>query len=214
MVGSVEWNGQAGRSEFQTTITFSRNCVRRSKCTCPKCMKKYGNYAWYYGENATCEYVAAVLFALRDFLKTHNIGDATDREASALMNSYRRKRANLLVADKTAKEESLTLKPRLVKKYEQLTVSFRIGSGRLFVIKQLDDFCAQVRNAATATYGSSTQINHRRSNFTEESQRWLRFIERIVQEEEEFGQRLEDATRSRFYYQKSASVGSSLNLFG
>ncbi|MCD8398165.1 MAG: SNF2 family helicase [Lachnospiraceae bacterium] len=214
MVGQAVWDAQIGRNQFQTTVTFTRASVSKAQCSCPKCRKKYGGYGWYYGENANCEYVAAVLFGLRDYLKTHNVGDATDRDACVLMNAYRQKRANLLVADKTAKEQSLTLKPRLVKKNSQLTVSFKIGAGKLFVIKQLDEFCMHVRNAATATYGSSTEINHRRSNFTGESLKWLRFIERIVQEEEEFGQRLEHATRNRYYYHITASVGGSLNLFG
>ncbi|MCD7736292.1 MAG: SNF2 helicase associated domain-containing protein, partial [Lachnospiraceae bacterium] len=214
MLGHVRWKVDTGRTQFETSVSFSRSSVESAECGCKKCLKKRGRYGWYYTENSDCEYVAALLLALRDFLKTHNVGDATDRNASFLMASNRQKRANLLVADKTAREESITLKPRLVKKDAKLTISFKIGTGRLFVIKQLDEFCTNVHKAATATYGSGTEINHRRSNFTDESQKWLRFIERIVQEESEFGQRLEDATRSRYYYTKSASVGSTLNLFG
>lgn len=214
MVGEAVWNAKIGRTQFQTTVMFTRASVSKAQCGCPKCRKKFGDYGWYYGGISKCEYVAAVLFGLREYLKTHNVGDATDREACILMNTYRLKRTNQLVADKTAKEQSLTLKPRLVKKNSQLTVSFKIGMGKLFVIKQLDEFCEHVRNASSATYGSNTEINHRRSNFTGESLKWLRFIERIVQEEEEFGQRLEHATRNRYFYHISASVGGSLNLFG
>ncbi|MCD8335895.1 MAG: SNF2 family helicase [Lachnospiraceae bacterium] len=214
MIGQAVWDAKLGRTQFQTVVMFTRASVSKAQCSCPKCRKRFGNLGWYYGGNSNCEYVAAVLFGLRDYLKTHNVGDATDREACMLMNSYRQKRTNLLVADKTAREQSLTLKPRLVKKNAQLTVSFKVGAGKLFVIKQLDEFCEHVRNAATAVYGSNTEINHRRSNFTGESLKWLRFIERIVQEEEEFGQRLEQAVRSRYYYHISANVGGSLNLFG
>lgn len=214
MIGQAVWEAKIGRTQFQTSVIFTRTSVSKAQCSCPKCRKKFGEFGLYYGGNANCEYVAAVLFALRDYLKSHNVGDATDRGACILMNSYRQKRTNLLVADKTAKEQSLTLKPRLVKKNSQLMVSFKIGAGKLFVIKQLDEFCENVRNAASATYGSNTSINHRRSNFTGESLKWLRFIERIVQEEEEFGQRLEHATRNRYFYHISASVGGSLNLFG
>ena len=70
------------------------------------------------------------------------------------MTANRHKRSNLLVADKNWQEESLTLKPRLIKKDGELTASFKVGTGKLFVIKQLDEFCANVRNSATATYGS------------------------------------------------------------
>ncbi|MCD7954638.1 MAG: SNF2 helicase associated domain-containing protein [Lachnospiraceae bacterium] len=214
MIGQISWHVKEKRREFDTIITFDRQSVKKARCECAKCMKKYGRYGWYYDSDSNCEYVAALLYVLRNYLSTHNIGDATDRDASILMAAYQQKRTNQLVASQTAKEESVTLKPRLVKKDGRLTATFKIGTGRLFVIKQLDEFCSNVRNAATALYGTSTEINHRRSNFTDESRRWLRFIERIVQEETEFGQRLEDATRSSYYYQKSARVGSMLNLFG
>ncbi|MCD7884076.1 MAG: SNF2 helicase associated domain-containing protein [Lachnospiraceae bacterium] len=214
MIGQISWHVKEKRREFDTIITFDRHSVKKARCECAKCMKKYGRYGWYYDSDSNCEYVAALLYVLRDYLQAHNIGDATDRDASILMATYQQKRTNQLVASQTAKEESLTLKLRLVKKDGRLTATFKVGTGRLFVIKELDEFCANVRNAATARYGTSTEINHRRSNFTEESRKWLRFIERIVQEESEFAQRLEDATRNRYYYQKSASVGSMLNLFG
>ncbi|MCC8044710.1 MAG: SNF2 family helicase [Clostridiales bacterium] len=214
MIGQISWHVKEKRREFDTIITFDRHSVKKARCECAKCMKKYGRYGWYYDSDSNCEYVAALLYVLRDYLQAHNIGDATDRDASILMATYQQKRTNQLVASQTAKEGSLTLKPRLVKKDGRLTATFKIGTGRLFVIKQLDEFCANVRNAATALYGTSTEINHRRSNFTDESRKWLRFIERIVQEESEFAQRLEDATRNRYFYQKSASVGGMLNLFG
>ncbi|MCD8326505.1 MAG: hypothetical protein LUC90_07445 [Lachnospiraceae bacterium] len=213
-LGQAIWHVKAGRSEFATSVVFSRDHVVNRECRCPECMEKKSWYSWYEEETAECEYTAALLYWVRDYLRSHNIGDATDRNAGRLMAANRRRRSNILVADKTWKEESLTLKPRLIKKDGTLTASFKVGTGRLFVIRQLDEFCINVRNCATATYGSNTQINHRRSNFTQESQKWLRFIERIVQEEEEFGQRMEDVVLSRYYYPRSARVGGSLNLFG
>ncbi|MCD8132479.1 MAG: SNF2 helicase associated domain-containing protein [Clostridiales bacterium] len=211
LVGQAIWYGTDEGTEIQTTLVFERDSVRRTRCTCPACRK---SYSWYYDSDSDCKYTAGVLFAVRDYLETHHIGDATDWNAGRLLALYERKRANLLAADSQELQESLMLKPRLIKKDGDLTLSFKIGKDRLFVVKELDEFCENVRNAATAQYGSSTKINHKRSNFTDEGKKWLRFIERIVQEEEEFCQRLEHATRSRNYYHKSAKVGGSLNLFG
>ncbi|MCD8018717.1 MAG: SNF2 helicase associated domain-containing protein, partial [Clostridiales bacterium] len=211
-VGEAIWQGQVGRMEIRTAVYFTRNAVHRTQCTCPECKNRYG---WYWDEQPKCKYVAGILIALRDFLNTrHNFGDATDWNANKLLFQYEQKRQNHMIADKTAKEESLILKPRLVKKDGNLTLSFKIGTNKLFVIKELDTFCENVHNAATATYGSNTQLNHKKSNFTDEGRKWLRFIERIVQEEEEFCQRLEDAARTHYYYRRSAKVGGSLNMFG
>ncbi len=212
-LGQAVLSYRSVKSEFTTSLTFTRDRVISRQCGCPVCQKKRNRYGWYYDFEPECEYTAALLYWLKDYLKTHNLGDATDKNAQWLMTANRHKRSNLLVADKNWQEQSLTLRPRLVKKDGELTASFKVGAGRLFVIKQLDEFCANVRSSATATYGSGTQINHRRSNFTPDSLKWLRFIERIVQEEEEFSQRLEDVSR-RYYYPRSTKVGGTLNLFG
>lgn len=55
----------------------------------------------------------------------------------------------------------------------------------MFVVKKLDDFCRQVRNGETVQYGTSTQISHKTQDFTEESRKWIRYIDRIVREEEQ-----------------------------
>ncbi len=216
--GQAVWEGQDGGTEIQTVLTFSRTKLLSTFCNCPQCQKQYSAYGWLYKEEISkCEYVAALLLALKDYLQNNNLGDATDRNAVNFLSLCRSRHVNLAAADKTGEEKSVTLKPRLVKKDGQLTVSFRIGTGKLLLIKQLGKFCDNVKNAATDVYGTSLKINHRRSNFTDESQKWLRFIERIVQEEEEFEQRMEDAMNKNYYYyrsRQSSNVGGSLDLFG
>ena len=47
-----------------------------------------------------------------------------------------------------------------------------------------------MRNSETGTYGSSTQINHQISNFTQRSREWYEYINKVIIEEEELGRRL------------------------
>lgn len=81
----------------------------------------------------------------------------------------------------------------------------------MFVVKKLDDFCRQVRNGEIVQYGTSTQISHKTQDFTEESRKWIRYIDRIVREEEQFVDKIQN---SGIYLPKKFNVGNSLDLFG
>ncbi len=217
-LGQATWTGSGPNAKIRTTVTFSKTALLNASCNCPACQKRRTGY-WYYGEQKSkCEYVAGLLYAVQAYLSDNNFGDATDRMANDFLNLCQSRRTNTAKTDSESSENKVMLKPRLVKKDGKLTVSFRIGTGKMLLIKQLGEFCDNVKNGATAIYGSDTKINHSRSNFTEESLKWLRFIEQIVQEEEEFNERMNEAVRLRnryYYYRKPTdSVGGSLNLFG
>lgn len=208
-LGQVTARGKNGRDEFPIRITFSRTKVIYSACSCPKCRRDY--YSWH--ENKTsCPYKAGLLTALEEYLSTHNIGDMTDSAALSLLRSFHRKQTFRMMADAGVQEGSLKLMPRLTRKEERLFVSFRVGASKLFVVKRLDDFCRNVRVGATDVYGSNTELNHSMDNFTPEGKSWIRFIERIVQEEEAFSRRLWESRNYQAYRQ--AGVGSSIELFG
>ena len=59
-----------------------------------------------------------------------------------------------------------------------------MGENKLYVVKKLNEFCENVKNASTAVYGSSTNINHNIENFTEESRKWIHFINQVVRDED------------------------------
>lgn len=207
--GQAEAEGTAGKEIFSIRLIFSRTKVERFECGCPKCRRDY--YSWY-SQKTKCEYVAGTLALLEDYLNKNNLGDATDQNGQRILLSYQAKRVRQTVAEASLKKESLKLMPRVTRSKGELSVSFKVGESRMFVIKKLDEFCDNVENSATDTYGSKTQINHNPENFTEQGRKWIRFINRITREETEFLNRLLD---DRYYYgYRKNSVGSSLNLSG
>lgn len=208
ILGQAEAKGKNGREEFNLRMVFSRTQIRAFECGCPKCRKDY--YIWN-PRKTDCAYKAEMMREVADYLNTHNVGDATDRNGQKLFYFYRGQRANSVTAEATRKE-SLRLLPRLLNKDGELSVSFKVGENKLFVVKKLDEFCENVKASATDTYGTSTRINHSSENFTEKGREWIRFISRIVSEEEELQRRLMEG---RYYnaYRKNG-IGSELSLFG
>lgn len=207
--GQMDALGKSGREQFPLRMIFSRQEITGCECGCPRCRRDY--YIWNV-KRTECPYKAGALAALEEYLNTHNIGDATDQNAQELLNFYHKKKSNSVLADAAARKGSLKLLPRLVKKDGGLSVSFKIGESKLFIVKKLDEFIRNVKDSATGTYGARTQFNHDIGNFTQEGRGWVRFISQIVREENEFQQRLLDARN--YYYYRSSGVGSELNLFG
>lgn len=81
----------------------------------------------------------------------------------------------------------------------------------MFVVKNLEEFCEHVKMARRPFMAHSTVLSHKRENFTEGSLPWLEFVNRIVQEEVRFADRMEDSWR---FSGNRPSVGMLLELFG
>ena len=81
----------------------------------------------------------------------------------------------------------------------------------MFVVKNLREFSENVREGATVQYGTSTELSHKTENFTEESRKWLQYIDRAVSEEEHLLNKIEE---SGMYIPGKMNIGSDLELFG
>ena len=209
--GQVTGEGETNRKEvFPVTLVFSKDEILHRECHCPKCRKNL--YSWY-SQDTKCPYIAGLALLTSDYLKEHNIGDATDQEGMWILNSFRSRRASHMAAGEETEAESLTLLPRLIRKGGVLSLSFKIGTGKLFVIKKLDEFCENVKNSATAQYGTSASFNHQIGNFTESGRAWIRFIQQMVQEEENIEFRIQEAARY-FASKRKSGTGGSMEMFG
>ena len=207
--GSMEATVGNGRDMFAVAAVFSHKKLIETRCRCPECRRL--SWGWF-SENPKCKYIAALGFYIRDYLQDHNFSDATDINGDNLLAIYQRNRNKaILTGKKEGQEETVSLVPRLTQKDNRLFVSFKVGTGKMFVVKKLDEFCRQVRNGETAQYGASTQISHRMDDFREACRKWIRFIDQIVGEEERFVDKMEDAG---MYFPRKFNVGSSLELFG
>ena len=178
-------SGNVSGREINVRLLFDRSGMLQSWCDCPECRRRY-----YWDPDEGCKYRAAVLEIVEQNVREQKLGDATNMGGSSLLRAFHNRRSRIAIAQNNSKEESLVLEPKLQDKSGKLTLSFRIGADKLFVIKNFVEFCKHVRNSETATYGSSTRINHQLGNFTQRSQEWYAFINKVIIEEEELGRRL------------------------
>ncbi len=208
MLGIIEGKGSEKGREFPIEIVFARNRVVSSDCYNYSCV---GSYYRSYMDRERCEHIAALMEILSDYLKQNQLGDATDQGGIQLIFSFQQNQANRTISNVMGDDESITLKPRLVKKDGRLSVSFKIGQKKLLLVKDLFEFDENVRNSAMGSYGSSMQLNHRLENFTEQGRRWIEFIGSLVREEREFDNRL---VESGNYMKKTLAKRNEMRLFG
>lgn len=192
------------KSYFPVRLVFSSDEALRAECSCPECARSYRQYSG----DCRCKYTAGLALLLEEYLKDHNIGDMTDAAGQYIIESTL---WGKLMKQTKGPVDPMRLEPRLIQKDKKLYVSFKTGAGRMFVVKNLEEFCEHVKNGEEAVYGSSTVLSHKRENFTEGSLPWLEFVNRIVQEEVRFADRMEDSWR---FSGNRPSVGMLLELFG
>lgn len=209
MAAEAVGEGRQGKNLFQLRLRFDRKAVLYAECGCDECRQQY--YYIYYRRREYCSYLVAFLFLLQTHIQNKNLGDATDRLGEQVMQAFSRHRTNPLLPDVSGKNGSLTLAPRLCRKNGELSVSFKIGEKKLFVVKDLYQFYRDVQRAQSNVYGSNTEIVHRLEYFSEKSREWIAFINRIVMEEQIFEKRLIEAD---VYSRRSLIRRGEFSLFG
>lgn len=208
VIGEAYGSAGEGKLSFPLHMAFCRDTALFAECACPECRRHY--YSGYY-RREYCAYLAAFSMVLQERTQGRNLGDATDLRAMRLLNAFSEQRVNHVLSGAVGKEENLTLLPRVTKKKGELSVSFKVGEKKLFVVKDLFEFYGNVLESKTASYGSGTSFNHGINHFTEDSKKWIDYIGRIVREEKAFERRLIEAGS---YTKKALSKNGELALFG
>ena len=197
-------------TEIPQIIRFTRTEVIDSRCGCPQCTRRY--YGFYSGgEKSVCQYSAAAMDALELYLQNYEITDATDAKGWFVLDAFGAEGVREDRGDGDGDSGKLQLEARVSAAQQGLEVTFRIGNSKMFVIKNLEEFCDNVRNCADETYGKNTVFNLARPNFTEEAKQWVDFIMRV---EKENGQAAERTEADWYYYGSRRKASRDIELYG
>lgn len=210
VAGEIRTTVAEGGNETSQILQFSRTEVLHSWCGCQQCTRMYYRFYREDGENK-CKYTAAAIDALELYLQTYKVADATDTKGWFVLDTLggRENRNGKAAGENDG--EKLKLEARLSEEWQGLEVSFRIGNNKMYVVKNLEDFCENVKESADAVYGKSTSYNHARSNFTEEGKLWADFIMKAVKDDEQSAERMQ---RRGYYYGTGRMSDRGIALYG
>lgn len=209
MVADATGTAHSNGKTFKVELMFTRDYLVGAECGCQTCR----NYSYWAPGRKNCEYLAALYLLIKDYMAEVEVGDATDRTGALLLSSYAQRHMREMVSERASQEDMMTIEPKIVKKYGDLSLSFKVGIKKKFVIKDLKEFCVHVQRSETAKYGTSTELNHSLANFDEQSQKWYHFIDQAIKEELELERRLNESYRYYYGEQRSRKV-SALELYG
>lgn len=215
MQGVVRGAVAYGKEYYMVVIIFDKRQIKQAMCRIPGCNRSYDSY--YYGryslEKTLCVHEVALLFLLKDYLEQNNIGDSTDQTASSLLSNYRGRYARqCLEKRQAAQEKELIMEPRLEKQYDNLHLSFRIGTGKLFVVKNLPQLVEAIEEGGSMTFGSKSEINFAGCRFSEASQGYYNYLKNIVLAEQQRNHAVERTYHN--YDNGGEKIKGSLLMYG
>lgn len=193
---------------FTVRMLVNRERILQTECNCSQCTKSY--YTTYY-HGSTCACISALLEELEEYTEKYSLGDATDYSGRVFLSAFQEQYANEVVYSAAEEQANIQLIPRLIKKNDKLRVSFKVGEQKKFVVKKLTEFLENINYSRVASYGSSTPFSHKRSNFTESSQKWIDFIEKALREAADFETAVE---QNGGFLRKSVEKADSIELRG
>jgi hypothetical protein len=208
---------------YNLGFTMNRKEIIHMYCTVPGCRCGYEKNNYYYGSRYSnknvCEHVGALMLLTREYQKNHTVGDATDRMGIVMLNMFRTMHAGEQARKDSLKQvvANVDLVPRLALEDGQFKLSFKIGDGKLYVLKNIREFVRTYEDKKTLTLGKMTEIDLVTAQFTEKGAQYLEFLIREVNQELAHKQNLEEHSNSgRWYSQniKAEGMAGYLDLYG
>ncbi|MBQ3544366.1 MAG: SNF2 helicase associated domain-containing protein [Lachnospiraceae bacterium] len=165
-------------------------------------------YNSYYGYNVKlCKHQIATLLLLEGFIDKYNPGDTTDMKAFDLIEDYQMLHKGDLQKKGNIVEFDLKIEARMESTEYGIEVSFKTGTQKLYIVKELSTFIWNVESGEKQKFGSKAEIDFGKHQVCEESKSYFDFINKIITDEELRYERND-------YYPAEYTVKNKILLYG
>ncbi len=203
--GFVEVNSH----RYELKASFDEHRLDSISCGCPNC-------PGYFYTPTVSDHTLALLLLARKELNEHPIDCVTSEEGSALIESFRKQtaleRREEAVPAKEERHRTITLEPRVNLTDGELSVDFRVGEGRMYVVRNPRQLMEAEEQRTPLSISAKSAVDFAHATFTEESRVWYDWLRRAI-EGEEAARALANRLVS-YYRQVSEHAGSHLTLTG
>lgn len=204
-VGNLRLTCESSHSytpDFRVDMMIGQKRLLWSRCGSWDCFSRNDSNS-YYGKTV-CAHEAAGLLLLQGYLrKNSSVYDTTSSEAKKMISALTALSGTQLTGKEDLRRDALTLEPQLeVLEDGVLRCSFRVGTGRLYKIKNLHEFYAIMKKGGRLEFTAKSSLDLSEKDLTEASGRWYAFLAEELQEELVRYQRYSD----RYYVPVSADL--------
>lgn len=187
MITATVLDADGSEHETQVSIDEDENQIVGSLCSCSD---------FYQSEGLCCHCVAILLkYISRRHIQTSFPSKKQNRIGQTLIESYiHQSSGSHYPAEASETKVLIELEPILHKQYHKLSVDFKIGTGKKYVIKDLLEFARLIRQGELFQYGKNLKFFHEPEAFTSESRSMLAFIMQRIEEYEYHFHCVQDST--------------------
>ena len=187
MITATVLDADGSEHETQVSIDEDESQIVGSLCSCSD---------FYQSEGLCCHCVAILLkYISRRHIQTSFPSKKQNRIGQTLIESYIHQSSGSHYPAETSETKVLIeLEPILHKQYHKLSVDFKIGTGKKYVIKDLLEFARLIRQGELFQYGKNLKFFHEPEAFTSESRSMLAFIMQRIEEYEYHFHYVQDST--------------------
>ena len=187
MITATVLDADGSEHETQVSIDEDESQIVGSLCSCSD---------FYQSEGLCCHCVAILLkYISRRHIQTSFPAKKQNRIGQTLIESYiHQSSGSHYPAEASETKVLIELEPILHKQYHKLSVDFKIGTGKKYVIKDLLEFSRLIRQGELFQYGKNLKFFHEPEAFTTESRNMLAFIMQRIEEYEYHFHCVQDST--------------------
>lgn len=187
MITATVLDADGSEHETQVSIDEDEDQIVGSLCSCSD---------FYQSEGLCCHCVAILLkYISRRHIQTSFPAKKQNRIGQTLIESYIHQSSGThYPAEASETKVLIELEPILHKQYHKLSVDFKIGTGKKYVIKDLLKFARLIRQGELFQYGKNLKFFHEPEAFTSESRSMLAFIMQRIEEYEYHFHCVQDST--------------------
>lgn len=187
MITATVLDADGSEHETQVSIDEDENQIVGSLCSCSD---------FYQSEGLCCHCVAILLkYISRRHIQTSFPAKKQNRIGQTLIESYIHQSSGThYPAEASETKVLIELEPILHKQYHKLSVDFKIGTGKKYVIKDLLEFVRLIRQGELFQYGKNLKFFHEPEAFTTKSRNMLAFIMQRIEEYEYHFHCVQDST--------------------
>lgn len=187
MITATVLDADGSEHETQVSIDEDESQIVGSLCSCSD---------FYQSEGLCCHCVAILLkYISRRHIQTSFPAKKQNRISQTLIESYiHQSSGSHYPAEASETKVLIELEPILHKQYHKLSVDFKIGTGKKYVIKDLLEFARLIRQGELFQYGKNLKFFHEPEAFTTESRNMLAFIMQWIEEYEYHFHCVQDST--------------------
>lgn len=187
MITATVLDADGSEHETQVSIDEDESQIVSSLCSCSD---------FYQSEGLCCHCVAILLkYISRRHIQTSFPSKKQNRIGQTLIESYiHQSSGSHYPAEASETKVLIELEPILHKQYHKLSVDFKIGTGKKYVIKDLLEFARLIHQGELFQYGKNLKFFHEPAAFTSESRSMLAFIMQRIEEYEYHFHCVQDST--------------------